>query len=444
MTSTNFPNGITSMGVPYPGGGGTLPMAQNYFYVCSVNGSNGNEGTSQDAPFATIDYAIGKCTADKGDVIVVMQNHAETLTAAGAIACDVAGVNIIGLGTGTDRPELTFSTSTGASVLITAANVQIANIVGISGIDGLTQPFDIRAAGCTLGNFVNGPVEWQDPDNTKQAVRQVLTTSAADNLNINLNVRGIISGGTSPVNSIRLVGVDTAKIILDFYGRASTSVVQFLTTACTNVEIYGYMYNSGVTDFSKDVIDTVTGSTWFASFYDGAFGGQVSGGSAAALASDDVSSLSSAVSTGVWHLATKTIANAATSLTTGASPVTLFTVTGDVIVRVWATVQTTITSTLNNGTLALGVPNSTSAFIAATTMDGTNFTAKHSWYGATTTALAGAFNSTATFPSAANGTSLAGSQNIILTVATNSATAGAITFYCYYLPVSSNASVVAA
>ena len=61
-------------------------------------------------------------------------------------------------------------------------------------------------------------------------------------------------------------------------------MVQFLTTACTDVLVTGYMYNSGVTDFSKDIIDTATGSTWFASFYDGSYGGSVSGGSAAALA----------------------------------------------------------------------------------------------------------------------------------------------------------------
>src|SRR4030095_6142797 len=120
-------------GVPSRGGGGTLPMATTYFFVSSTTGSNGNDGSSPQSAFATIDYAIGKCTANKGDTIVVMQNHAETLTAAGSITADVAGINIIGLGTGTDRPELTFSTATTASFLITAANVLVANIVGISG-----------------------------------------------------------------------------------------------------------------------------------------------------------------------------------------------------------------------------------------------------------------------------------------------------------------------
>jgi hypothetical protein len=120
-----------------------------------------------------------------------------------------------------------------------------------------------------------------------QAVRAVLTTAAADNLTLALTVRGQTSGGTAPVNAVRLVGCNTGRIVADFYGRASTGYVEFVTTACTNIEVTGYMYNSGTTDASKDVVDTVTGSTWFASVYDGAAGAQVSGGSAAAISIDD-------------------------------------------------------------------------------------------------------------------------------------------------------------
>jgi hypothetical protein len=108
-----------------------------------------------------------------------------------------------------------------------------------------------------------------------------------DNLTLNLTVRGQTSGGTAPVNAVRLVGCNTGRIVADFYGRASTGEVEFVTTACTNIEVTGYMYNSGTTDASKDVVDTVTGSTWFASVYDGAAGAQVSGGSAAAISIDD-------------------------------------------------------------------------------------------------------------------------------------------------------------
>jgi hypothetical protein len=67
--------------------------------VGEKGGSDGNKGTFN-APFGTIDYAIGQCTAGRGDVIFVKPGHAETISAAGSIACDVAGVAIVGLGSG--------------------------------------------------------------------------------------------------------------------------------------------------------------------------------------------------------------------------------------------------------------------------------------------------------------------------------------------------------
>jgi hypothetical protein len=130
----------------------------------------------------------------------------------------------------------------------------------------------------------------------------------------------------------------------------------------------------------------------------------------------------------------------ATTLTTGASPVTLFNVTGDVMARVYATVQTGLTSTSNNGTLAVGVTGNTGAFLAATTMDGTNFPTGAVWAGDTSPTVKAEVLSAA----ALNRCPIAGGADIIATVATNSATAGAITFYCEWFPLSPDGDVQAA
>ncbi len=135
----------------------------------------------------------------------------------------------------------------------------------------------------------------------------------------------------------------------------------------------------------------------------------------------------------------KAIAAAGTSLTTILSPVTLFTVTGVVLARVWAAITTGLTSTGTNGTLAIGVTGNTGAFIAATTADGTNFPTGSIWAGDTSpTVKAEALSSGALSGVLVNAT------NIIATIATNSMTAGVITFYCEYRAVSVGASVVAA
>ena len=87
-----FANGISVRGMPllsaYPG---------KVYWVSSVNGSNSNDGTFQ-KPFATIDYAVGRCTANAGDIIVAMPGHTETVTAAAGLDLDVAGICILGLG----------------------------------------------------------------------------------------------------------------------------------------------------------------------------------------------------------------------------------------------------------------------------------------------------------------------------------------------------------
>jgi hypothetical protein len=125
-----FPGGLTVRGVPiqqaHPG---EVFWVNNSSVLAKggIGGSNGNDG-SYKKPFSTIDYAIGRCTAGRGDIIMVMPGHAETLTAAAAITLDVNGVCIIGLGTGNARPTLTYTTANTASVSWTADQCTVKNI----------------------------------------------------------------------------------------------------------------------------------------------------------------------------------------------------------------------------------------------------------------------------------------------------------------------------
>jgi len=268
----------------------------NRWYVDSGKSASGGsddvgKGQNPDFPFITLNYAIGQCDANSGDTIFLMEGHAETITSAGAITADVEGITIQGLGSGADRPAITFtSTDNSATFLVTAASVTIKNIVGICGDDELTSAFVISAADCTLD------IEWQDASATVEAARAILTTADADRLDIKLKYRGFTGGGACE-NAIRLVGGSQTRIDIDFYGKATTAVVEFHTTAVVDCNVIGYMYNSGTTDFTKSVIDTKTGSTWFAAFYDGAVGSAVSGGSGDALAAGDLDTISTAVVT---------------------------------------------------------------------------------------------------------------------------------------------------
>lgn len=102
-------------------------------------------GKDPSTPFATLDYAIARCTANNGDIIYLMPNHAESLAAADAVDFDVAGITVIGLGTGADRPTFTFATATAADVEVDAANTKIENCVFLCNIASQARMISLTA-----------------------------------------------------------------------------------------------------------------------------------------------------------------------------------------------------------------------------------------------------------------------------------------------------------
>ena len=110
-----------------------------------IGGSNGNDG-SYLRPFSTIDYAVSQCTADRGDMVLVMPGYAQTITAAAEIGLDVAGVAVIGLGAGSKRPTVTFGTNATADIDVSAANISVQNMIFIAAVASCATCFEVAAA----------------------------------------------------------------------------------------------------------------------------------------------------------------------------------------------------------------------------------------------------------------------------------------------------------
>lgn len=81
MGLTNFPNGVSSFGVPMMGGGGIPATKGQVYFVDYTTGSDGNKGTSVSRPFKTVAYAYSRVTTNNDDVIVLMGNATHVLTA---------------------------------------------------------------------------------------------------------------------------------------------------------------------------------------------------------------------------------------------------------------------------------------------------------------------------------------------------------------------------
>lgn len=114
-------------------------------------------------------------------------------------------------------------------------------------------------------------------------------------------------------------------------------------------------------------------------------------------------------------------------------PFDIFTVTGDVIVRVWGFCTTNLAGA--SATLEVGTENTTAGLIAQTT--GTDIDANELWHDASPDASVEA-TSVATENFVLNG------EDIVGTVGTANITAGVIKFYCAWYPISSDGNVTAA
>lgn len=135
-----FAHGLTVRGIPllqaYPGEvfwvNGSSVVPKDGIAGVDGGGTNSRPGSgSYKRPFATIDYAIGRCTASRGDIIAVMPGYSQNITGAAGIALDVAGIAIVGLGAGNLRPQISF-TETDSTFAVTAANTAVIGLDLIS------------------------------------------------------------------------------------------------------------------------------------------------------------------------------------------------------------------------------------------------------------------------------------------------------------------------
>lgn len=255
MGLTAFPHGVSSFGIPQIGAGAfPYTTTGKVLFVHSGTGSDSpGRGQTPDEPLASIDYAVGLCTANKGDVIYAMPGHTETVSAAGGLDLDVAGVSIIGLGSGSNRPTVNFTTAVGADMDVDAANIRIENFLFTGGIDALTGPIDINAADCKLINC-----EYRDV--TGQATDVIVADANADRLLID-GYRHDGASAAGGASAIALTGMDDVTIRNSvIYGNFSVGAIDCRTTAVTRLKVHDCaIWTENAADIA--IVDTITAST---------------------------------------------------------------------------------------------------------------------------------------------------------------------------------------
>jgi len=270
---SNYPNGFAT-GVTIRG----IPISQAYpgkvFYVGNssvlspvdnaVAGADTPSAGLFNRPFATIDYAIGQCTASRGDIIYCLPGHAETITSATTIAADVAGVAVVGLGSGSLRPTLTYTTANTATINVTAANVAFKNILFVGNFLSIASAITVGAAPW----FVAEDCECKDTSAILGFLSFITTTITvnADHLHI-LNNRIHSIATTRTVAPIIILGTMTgltAKGNRVVCSVAHNNVSQFISHAAlvmTDLLVEGNIVYCVNTDTSSGAVLLSTAAT---------------------------------------------------------------------------------------------------------------------------------------------------------------------------------------
>lgn len=251
-----FADGVVIRGVPitqmHPGL--VFYVGNNPTKLVGESDASNNNNGSFFKPFATIQYAVSRCAANRGDIIIVRAGYTETVSSAAGLNVNVAGVAIIGQGRGSARPTITLAGSTAATLAISAANTLLSNLLIVGGLDAIAVVVDITASDVILAG-----IEYRDTAATQCTIGFRATNVSRVQI-LNLVYRGDSSAGTS--RGILLQGVADSEITIDYMdGNFSTGGVATGATACTNLFIHDVMYFR--TRNAADIFfaDSITGST---------------------------------------------------------------------------------------------------------------------------------------------------------------------------------------
>jgi len=190
--------------------------------------------------FTSVNTALQQCRAGRNDVVIVLPGHTETISAADGWSNLVAGTQIIGVGTGNSRPQITWSAAA-SSILVDQANVRLQNLIlnmdPGAGTVTVAAPMTISAAGCAI----NGCKIRMGTDANSKVTIGITTTAAADDL---VMMGNEIYGETAAecTTMIQFVGADRLQFhqntVEGATSSASVGVIRFLTTASLRIKMF--------------------------------------------------------------------------------------------------------------------------------------------------------------------------------------------------------------
>lgn len=219
MPKSNYPNGFAH-GLMIRG----LPLLQAQpgrvvwvgnsatLLPYTVGGADGNDGT-WNRPVATLQRAIDMCSANTGDIIMIKPGHAESIPDAATLTFNKAGVAIVGLGSGSNRPTFTFTTAATANIPVTAANVGIQNCIFIANFADIASMFTATGT-ATPTDFAVESCSFRDTSSILNAL-SIITGNATAN-----SMDGL-TFSNNRISSLGITAATTAIVLASATNRVS-------------------------------------------------------------------------------------------------------------------------------------------------------------------------------------------------------------------------------
>jgi hypothetical protein len=194
--------------------------------------------------YTSVNAALAGCVTGRGDYIYVLPGYTENITADAWSNLAATAVTVVGLGRGTNRPQLTWTVA-GSTMLFDTANFRLQNcnlyMCGpLAGTTALTvaAPITVSAAGCAVEDcFINYGI-----DADQGVTIAVTTTAAGDYFEFKRNqcFADVTAGSTLTTSFMYLVGADWCQVHDNVIDGATTSTtvgsVRFITTASIGID----------------------------------------------------------------------------------------------------------------------------------------------------------------------------------------------------------------
>ncbi len=242
-------------------GAATLPSYADFANAFPVDAQGGNRVF----PTLAAMIADSNVVTARGDVILVLPGHTETISSATALTISKAGLYILGLGSGSLRPTITLDTATTATINVSGANVTFDNFIFVANYAAIASLFTLT----TAKDFALLNCEFRDTSailNFVAIVTTAATSNAADGLRIEKS-RRIGAGADTNTTIISMLGTNDRVYVKGNYfahKAVTDGLLMIIATGkvVTNAEIFDNRCNFvGASTSTGGILITTNGST---------------------------------------------------------------------------------------------------------------------------------------------------------------------------------------